>query len=366
MKIAMLANANVGHTIRWANALAGRGLELHLLTCHAAHADLLPQVRVHRLLVPARLGYFLNAPQVRRLLERLRPDLLHTHYATGYGTLARLCGYRPLLLSVWGSDVYRTPDASAWKRRQVVRNLAAADWVCSTSEAMAERTRGLCPAIHNLSVTPFGVETDRFLPRRVQPDDGTLIIGTVKKLAAMYGIDVLIQGFAQCRRRLIQERHPIAGRLRLRIVGGGPEHAVFRRLAHQEGIGDVTEFVGPVAHQRVPEELNKLDIYVAVSRQESFGVAVIEASSCGVPVVVSDVGGLPEVVVDGVTGFIVPSGNPASLAAALVRLVIDPALRCRLGDGGREFVLDQYRWEESVDRMLAVYQSLLSSRRVAA
>ncbi len=111
----------------------------------------------------------------------------------------------------------------------------------------------------------------------------------------------------------------------------------------------------------MPAELNKLDVYVALSRthSESFGVAVIEASACGLPVVVADVGGLPEVVERDLTGFIVPPNDPAAAAKAIARLIGDGQLRRRMGDAGRAHVAAHYEWSACVDRALALFRSLI-------
>ena len=132
-----------------------------------------------------------------------------------------------------------------------------------------------------------------------------------------------------------------------------------RGARFQLGIDHRTEFVGASPHDEVPSWLNRLDIYVAPSRlSESFGVAVIEASACGLPVIVSDVGGLPEVVRDGETGLVVPRENVPALQAALRRLLLDPALRQRLGRNGRAHVAREYEWGHCVDLMERVYASL--------
>ena len=97
----------------------------------------------------------------------------------------------------------------------------------------------------------------------------------------------------------------------------------------------MAKIAGPVPHEKVPDILGQLDIYVAASRWESFGVAVLEAAACGLPVVVSDVGGLPEVVEHGITGFVVRREDPGSVADALIRLVSSGELRRRMGDAAR-------------------------------
>jgi glycosyltransferase involved in cell wall biosynthesis len=275
--------------------------------------------------------------------------VLNTHFASGYGTLARLSGFRPNVLSVWGSDVYDFPEKSLLHKKLICNNLKNADWVCSTSHVMAERTRQLYP-VEKLNVIPFGIDTTVFAP---QPKPATLglTIGTVKSLAPKYGIDLLITAFAELR-SMLQPTHPeLATALRLLIVGGGPEEAALKQVAAEAGVASVTTFTGKVPHSEVPSYLNRLDIYVALSRSESFGVAVLEASSCALPVVVANTGGLPEVVKDGETGFVVPCEDSAAAALALQRLTVNPELRQHMGRAGRQHVMSSYAWEQSVAQL---------------
>ncbi|NQU86186.1 MAG: DNA recombination protein RmuC, partial [Mariniphaga sp.] len=102
--------------------------------------------------------------------------------------------------------------------------------------------------------------------------------------------------------------------------------------------------------------LNLMDIYVAMSRSESFGVAILEASACQLPVVVSNIGGLPEVVQDKITGFIVGSEDVEACADALVSLVKDRNLRNQMGKAGRKFVKEHYEWTYCSKLMLNIYQ----------
>lgn len=366
MKIALLSSAAVVHTRRWAEALAERGHRVDLISLHPAGEPLPPAVNLHRLPSRAPWGYVAARPALKRLLTRLQPDVLHAHYASGYGLLSRLARFSPWVLSVWGSDVYHFPDQASWKRRLVQRNLHSADWVCSTSEAMAQRTRELAPRIQRLSVIAFGVDSHLFHPSSDGVTRPEITIGTVKTLRPVYGIDLLIRGFAACRSDLARTHPEIAGRLRLRIVGGGWQQKALERLADALGVREVTCFVGPVNHAQTPEELRKLDIFVAASRAESFGVAVVEASACGLPVVVTRVGGLPEVVAEDQTGLIAPPEDPLALAGAMRRLVLDDALRRRLGEAGRRRVLERYRFADNVNQMIEVYERVCAGRAKSA
>lgn len=361
MKLALLAPRSVIHTVRWANEMARRGHDVHLISMHRGGDYLDPAVQVHLLPFPAPMGYYLNAFHLRQLLRRLRPALLHAHYASGYGTLGRLSCYHPYILSVWGADVYDFPRQSGLAFRILRSNLRAADWLCSTSHVMAKQTLQLCPGLTNLSVIPFGVDVVQFCPRQGRSDTSTITVGAVKTLAPKYGIDVLIRAFAVARRALMGLAPDLGASLRLLIVGGGRDRASLEALAKEQGLSDVAVFAGQVMHSEVPGFLNRLDVYVAASRKdsESFGVAVIEASAAGVPVVVSNVGGLPEVVLDGVTGLVVEPEDVPATANAILRLVMDSSLRRRMGAAGRQHVLARYQWSESAALMDQVYARML-------
>ena len=350
MRIALLGPANSIHLQRWARALVDRGHAVAVLTQHVCDRSLLPgSANVFVLPHSGSLGYFTNALRARELLTRWRPDVVNAHYASGYGTTAALCGVRPVLLSVWGSDVYDFPYESALKGRLIRGNLRRATAIASTSHAMARQVQRLTPERREIAVTPFGVDLTQFAP--VPRADRPLTIGTVKSLAPKYGVDLLLRAFAG----LVADAdvQAAAGACRLLVVGDGPQRAELGALARELGIAQRVEFSGAVAHADVPSWLNRLDIYAAPSRldSESFGVAVVEAGACALPVVVSDAGGLPEVVRDGETGLVVPRDDVPALQAALKRLVLDAALRDRLGRAGRLHVEREYEWGHCVDVM---------------
>lgn len=361
MKIVLLSSASSIHTVRWANGLLDAGHQVHVITQHPVVNPFAHGVTVHLFPFRGVWGYFSMVPAVRRLLWDIRPDIVNAHYASGYGTTARLVNYRPWLLSVWGSDVYEFPNKSLLHKWLVNSNLQAADRVASTSHCMADETRKLAQELPKIPITPFGVDMDAYAGHKPEPAEQKikLVIGTVKTMKPKYGIDTLIEAFAVLQKALQNKGELRAPKIELRLVGGGEQTADLRLLAMRLGVADNVKFIGQVPHAQVPLELAKLDIYVALSRQESFGVAIIEAGAAGRPVVVSDVGGLPEVTVDGVTGFVVPRENIAAAAAAIERLVLDARLRHQMGRAGQAHVAQHYSWDACVKTMLGVYEETI-------
>lgn len=357
VKIALLSSASSIHTVRWANGLNAAGHKVHVITQQPVIDPFDSSVEVHVFPLRGIIGYFTMTSAVKRLLHSLKPDILNAHYASGYGTTARLVNFHPYLLSVWGSDVYEFPYISPLHKHLLQKNLYAADAIASTSCCMAEQTKLLATDLTDIHITPFGIDLEKFKPAKVKKpfDNESIIIGTVKTLSEKYGIEYLIRAF-----KIVSEKHPNLP-LKLLIVGSGNLEKKLKNLVLALNIAEKTMFTGRVPHEEVPIYQNMLDVSVSVSvsNSESFGVAIIEASACAKPVVVSNVGGLPEVVEDGVTGIIVPPCNPEATANAIEKLILAPSLRENMGQAGRQRVEQLYAWEHNVDHMIGVYESIL-------
>ena len=115
MRLAFLSIGRHLHTERWIAWFVEQGHECHLLTVQPGPID---GVTVHdiRVSAPSKpMRYWRSLGRVKRILADLRPDLLNTHFLTGYGYWGDFSGFRPNVLTVWGDDVYVTPHESALK-----------------------------------------------------------------------------------------------------------------------------------------------------------------------------------------------------------------------------------------------------------
>lgn len=361
MKIMLLANAESIHTIQWAKYLVEQGFNIYVVSQHPKGKDFPEYISLTILPFKGFLGYFLNVFALRKILKEIKPDVLNAHYASGYGTTARLVNFHPYVLSVWGSDVFEFPYRSFFHKWLLCKNLNSADMIASTSLSMASQTK-LFVNNKKIEITPFGVNLDKFRPTNFMqnPSTKSICIGTVKTLKHIYGIDILLEALSIVYMDMKNEFPQLSKQLKFKIVGGGTDIDELKKLAIELGIDHITQFTGPVSHEGVPSELNQLDIYVALSRQESFGVAVVEAQAMGIPVVVSNVGGLPEVVKNGQTGFIVDSENPQQAAKAIKKLILDTELRNSMSDQARQFVHTHFSWPTCAKKMSQVYQNTLN------
>jgi glycosyltransferase involved in cell wall biosynthesis len=175
---------------------------------------------------------------------------------------------------------------------------------------------------------------------------------SVGRLASIKRYDVLLRAFAE-----VSQHRP---RLRLTLVGDGPERQNLERLAERLCIKTSVDFVG--FRDDIPELLQQQDLFVLSSQHEGISIAILEAMRAGLPVVATRVGGVPDTVVDGVTGVLVPVDCPRSLAATIGRLLETPANLRAMGAAGRAVQRRRF----SVARMREQYLELYGTGCVAA
>ncbi|WP_294143627.1 glycosyltransferase [uncultured Clostridium sp.] len=355
MKILFLAPANSIHTVRWVNALSEKGNQV-LLVSLPNHSEtqnrLHKEVQIEYLPVRGTKGYYLNAGILKKSARNFQPDIINAHYASGYGTLARIAHLPNVILSVWGSDVYDFPYNNRINHYIIKKNLNYAVHLASTSYAMAEQVKRLV-GDKDIIITPFGVDTERFM-RFEKDDEDYFTAGIIKTLSYKYGIDTVIKAFA-----LFAKKVETTEKVRLLIYGEGEQKAELLELCKQLKIDDKCFFKGYVKNSELPQILKNIDVACFGSRldSESFGVSAVEAMSCEVPVIVTDVDGFKEVVEDKITGYIVKRDSPDEMAEALEQLYLNKELRFTMGENGRERVKKLYDWSDNVEIMIELYHS---------
>lgn len=203
---------------------------------------------------------------------------------------------------------------------------------------------------HAVTVIHNGVDPEVFHPAPPPPltrnhlgipPEVPLVVST-GRLIGWKGLRLIIQSLPE-----VADAHYL-------IVGEGPDRSALESLADQLEVADRVHFAGEVAHDELPKLLQTSDVFVQPSiGEEAFGISVVEAMSCGLPVLASDQGGLREIVVEGKTGHLVPAGDLSAWRAALQKLA-DPLLRKRMGEAGRERVLEHFTWAGNAKHLVGI------------
>ncbi len=367
MKILLLADPSSSHTIKWANGLHDRGLEISIFGLSSYDgAQYKVGIKIDAFTSPQfiklrtdgsllKIFYLMALPRLKKIIKKFKPDIIHAHSASSYSLLGALSGFHPFAISVWGTDIYNFPQKSNFLKEVIIYNLKKSDMLFSTSKIMAEETKKYTNK--KVNVVPFGIDTETFKPKKTKNyfSENDIVIGTIKSVEKKYGTEYLVTAFKK-----VKENHPNVP-LKLLIVGGGSMISYIKTLVANLGIESDVQVTGFVSYDKIPGYHRMLDIYVAVSTEdsESFGVAILEASACETPVIVSNVGGLPEVVDDNTTGFIVPKSNVEVLVEK-IELLLDEDLRKKLGKAGRIRVKNFFNWDENVIQMIKNYEEILS------
>jgi glycosyltransferase involved in cell wall biosynthesis len=231
---------------------------------------------------------------------------------------------------------------------------SCADIVIANSRAAAVRLMEERVPAHKITVIPNGLDLEAHQPRSTERP--TRRVAVVANLRPGKGHETLIDAAVE-----ILRGQPDAT---FEVIGDGSERKRLIALADRRQVRHAFTFVGQ--RDDVPARLAEADIFVLPSLSEALPNAVLEAMAAGLPVVTSEVGGIPELISDDRTGLLVPPGDAAALAAALLRVMNETGLAARLGQAARVAAETHYSFDRMVTAFDACYTSALAGRPVAA
>jgi glycosyltransferase involved in cell wall biosynthesis len=338
LTLVYLGDPNSIHTRRWLAFFAARGHSVHLLVPSGDRVDegLDPSIAVHRFLAwprsPIRgVSRLLTMLALRLTLLRLRPDVLHAHFLTRYGWAARLSGFRPYVITVWGSDVFVEPAASSAARMWARRTLSRAALVTAVSEDLARAAVELGARPDLTRIVQFGIDPDVFAPGPAPADlratlnlEGCRVVLSPRGLRPIYRHEVAIRALVRLPQDVV-----------LVIVKFQPDPdylAVLERLVADLGLVGRVRFAPPVSHEHMADMYRLADVVVSVPRSDAFSVTALEAMACGTPIVVGELPSAHEVLDEVDPDAIVPGDDPIAIATAIEdRLALSPGDRADLG-----------------------------------
>jgi glycosyltransferase involved in cell wall biosynthesis len=150
------------------------------------------------------------------------------------------------------------------------------------------------------------------------------------------------------------------------ILGDGEEKANLERLARELDLSDAVRFEGAVPQEEVHRYLWAADVFLSLNDLSNVGNPLLEAMACAKPIVTIDNGATGELIRDGETGLLLPSGEPESVARAVLRLAKDARLRRQVGRGARHFATAEFwTWEERLNAELEAVERLVAKDTAA-
>jgi glycosyltransferase involved in cell wall biosynthesis len=308
---------------------------------------------------------FTAAWRLARVIKKLQPDVIHAHDAHGVamaslalslGAASARNGEPPLVVSRRVDFHLRGNSFSRWKHRQVDCFIAASEAIRQMLVADGvpdERTVTVHEGIdvdHVRAVPAVNVHEMFFLPHNAP------VVGNIAALVPHKG-----------QRHLIEAAHIVVQRLpdvRFVLLGEGELREQLERLVREYHLEK--HVLLPGFRTDVLGCLKSFDLFVMSSVTEGLGTSLLDAMACGKPIVATTAGGMPEVVAGGETGLLVPPRDDEALAAAIVRLLTDPALRARMGAAAEQRVRELFSAERMVQETLELYKRVCMHAHVEA
>jgi glycosyltransferase involved in cell wall biosynthesis len=368
------------------NAPSARALEIPGVSFERFH---LPALQEARLPLPAAVAKadqklrfallypHLAARRAERVLRRGLVDVLYAYEVHG-ALAARGLGGRwklPVVARFQGTVMYPTlarPLARLRKYEEVLALRLPADLYIMTDDG----TRGddvlaaLNPAaLPKLRFWRNGLDLDRLHPATAEErvvrrqelglEEGAFVLVTASRLAAWKRVDRAVAALPE-----ILRSTPNA---LLVIVGDGEERSKLERQARELGVSERVRFVGAVPQEQVRDYMQAADVFLAPADLSNVGNPLLEAMSCGLAVVTVDAGDTGELIRDGETGRLLPSGDPAGIARAVIELAANAPERCRLAAGARRYAEEHFwTWEARLQAELDEVERLAGAHRGSA
>lgn len=366
MRICFLSDFHAIHTLRWLKFFSERH-DVHLISLEAPDWEMGPVkvedysqygIKVH--LVPRKgIDKLLSPRRVKRLIREISPEVVHAHYVTHYGYLAAKSGFRPIVMTAWGSDVLIEVHQTMIKSHQVRYALKHADILTCDGENTAKALRELMGGDERIRKIYFGVDTKKFGPHvrvpgfydRYLKDKRGKVVLNLRGFTEVYDPGTFIRAIPP-----VVERFP--GTIFV-MARESDRRKAFEEMAASLGIADSIKFVGNIAFEELPKFTASADIYVSNSLSDSgISASTAEAMACGLAVISTNIGDASYWIEDGKNGFLIEKGDSKALSEKMIYLLSNEGARKSFGAEAKKTIEERQDYYKEMGKVERIYESL--------
>jgi glycosyltransferase involved in cell wall biosynthesis len=324
-------------------------------------------------------NWFFNRSLIKKT-QIINTDVYEAHAVSGYGfpsALEKQGIRKPFIHTIHGVladeyeqnkkngyDSFRSRIANSFMYRlakleeKTAHNSTLIVTISNYSLEKIQKHYAIDPS--KVRIVPNGVEVEKFKPNEdIQAVRKQFGLGNeptvlfVGSLIQRKGLHFLVEAA----KKIVKEQPDT----KFLIVGEGPLKKQLNVSIESSNLLGNFKFLGIVKDDLLPSVYNCADVFVLPSIQEGQGIVLLEAQASGKPVVAFDVGGVDEAVRNNETGLLVERGNSDALADGLIKFLSDKPLREKIGAKGRRFVMENFTWDISAQKMLKVYREALAN-----
>ena len=375
MKICYLADAGSIHTQRWVKYFADNGHEVHLISFRSFGDSNIENVKLHLLkrlhpqirFISFPTNLFFEMIQVRKLIKKIKPDIVHAHYVTDYGFRGALTGFHPFVVSAWGSDVLRAPKESKMSKYTVLYTLKKADVITTTAEFMGSYLSNEFKVPKSKIIRiPWGIylkifnndykEEVKGAKEDFKIGDDSPIILSNRHMAPQYEIQCIIDSIPY-----VTKKYPNAIFVFIRGYGSMGFENEMKVRAKKLGVINNTRFISRLMP---PKEmavfLNASDMFISIPKTDQFGSSIMEGMACGAIPIVSTIKVYKQYLEDEKNAFFVNPESPEEIAEKIIYCIEHPELKEKILKMNRKIIEEKEDWNKNAKKMEELYENLVN------
>ena len=354
MRICLFADGESIHTQRWCQHFFNKGHDVHLITFKNVE---IANINVHFIegvnidVAGGNWQVILKFKKVKKIIKEIKPQVLHSLYATSYGFVGALSGFHPYIVTPLGTDILISPDQSFIYRSILKYVFRKADIVTSMAPHLKLALLKLGTKKEKIVDILFGINTSIFNKNNRVLSDKEFVISSTRNFEPVYNIPHFLKSVAQVKSQIPN--------LKVNMIGFGSLHDDLVNLSKDLKIDDIVVFHGKVHQSKVVEVLNQSHVFVTVSLSDGNSMSLIEAMACGAYPVVTDILANKQWITEGLNGYFVKINDVDGLSQALISIyenfntIIDNALK-----ENDRIVTEKGTWDANMAKMEEIYLSL--------
>lgn len=358
LRICYLGWGDHVHLERWAGYFANGAADVHVIS-FSGTGSYPSGVVQHRLGLKDR-GDRWKRLKLRWLLSRIRPDIVHVHYA-GFARYLDGVWDGPTVVTLWGSDIYRLSELPPSQATRVLSAIASADCVTCDSADLKRSVEQLCPGLEGrVHEIQWGVDTGHFIRRAADGEfsrelgiNRRPVVLSPRNFTPLYNLEQIVEAFAA-----VCEALPNAILVLKNYRGDEQYKARVLGRARALGLDDHIRVVESIEYDRMPELYSLATVSVSVPSSDATPMSLLEAMACGVVPVCSDLPSIREWIDDGRNGYLVQAGDAVTLAERIARLLTDRVTTDAMAARNRRIVEERASQRVHMAAMMKLYEGL--------
>ena len=318
MKILFLSDAKSHHTKRWVDYFVDRGHQCFLISLEKGAPTKAEEFLINSKILPSFLKYPLSVRKIKKITEKIKPDLTNAHFVPSYGLIGALLGQSPLVVSTWGSDILISPQKSFLHKLRAKYVLKKADAITTDAKILTQAVLDLGVRGKKVIENPMGVDKNLVFDYEKKKFDFSyqkgkknFVILSNRRLEPVYDVRTLLKAVPV----VIRE---VNKRIKFVIVGEGSQKSRLIKFTRDLKVPEYVEFKGELSRKDLIDCYKDSDIYISTSLSDSTSVSLLEAMVFGLIPIVTDIPGNREWIEDKKNGFLFPISDHYALAKQII------------------------------------------------